>query len=76
VRSRPSLSGQACYSAPVGACGTVMDPEVVEAEGYPLVCVQRDGDGVIGWMALGFLSSIDVARPGVVLAMHCRPVDP
>jgi len=60
VRAEPSLSGEAYFTAPTGAYGTVMDPNFVEADGYTWVYVQLDDNAVIGWMALEFLSFIDV----------------
>ncbi len=61
VRSEPGLDGEVYYSAPSGAYGTVMDPDFVEADGYTWVYVQLDDNAVIGWMALAYLSYIDVA---------------
>lgn len=60
VRAEPSLSSEAYFTAPTGAYGTVMDPNFVEADGYTWVYVQLDDNAVIGWMALEFLSFIDV----------------
>lgn len=61
VRAEPSLGGEVYFTAPTGAYGTVMDPEFVDADGYTWVYVQLDDSNVIGWMAMAFLSYIDVA---------------
>lgn len=61
VRSEPGLDGEIYYSAPTGAYGTVMDPDFVEKDGYTWVYVQLDDNDVLGWMALEFMSYIDVA---------------
>lgn len=61
VRAEPSLGAEVYFTAPTGAYGTIMDPNFVEADGYTWVCVQLDDSGVIGWMALEYLSYIDVA---------------
>jgi uncharacterized protein YraI len=61
VRVEPGLDGEVSYSAPTGAYGTIMDPNFVEADGYTWVYVQLDDNAVLGWMALEFMSYIDVA---------------
>lgn len=60
VRSEPSLGGEVVFAAPTGANGTMMDPSIIEADGYSWVYVQLDDSNVTGWMALEFLSYIDV----------------
>jgi uncharacterized protein YgiM (DUF1202 family) len=60
VRSYPGLDSEVYFTAPTGAYGTVIDPDFVDADGYTWVYVQLDDNGVIGWMAMEFLSPIDV----------------
>ena len=61
VRTDPSLGGGIITSAPTGAYGTVLDNEFVQSDGYTWVYVALDHSGTTGWMALEFLSYIDVA---------------
>lgn len=60
MRAEPSLSGDIITAAPTGAYGTIHDPNFVEADGYTWVYVLLDDSGLFGWMALEFLSYIDV----------------
>lgn len=61
VRSEPGLDSEVYITAPTGTYGTIMDPDYVEADGYTWVYVQLDDNDILGWMALEFLSYIDVA---------------
>lgn len=61
VRAEPSLSGEIYITAPTGAYGTIVDPNIVESDGYSWVCVQFDHNSVVGWVALAFLEYVDAA---------------
>jgi uncharacterized protein YgiM (DUF1202 family) len=60
VRAEPGLDREIVFTAPTGAYATVMDPDTVSADGYAWVYAQLDDNGVIGWMAMDFLTIIDV----------------
>jgi uncharacterized protein YgiM (DUF1202 family) len=61
VRSAPSLGGAIVTTVPTGTYATVLDMETVRAGGYTWINVQLDNRDISGWMAMEFLSYIDVA---------------
>lgn len=60
VRDQPTLSGEVRATVPTGAYGTVLDPNAVEADGYSWIFVSFGDSAAIGWVALEFLSYIEV----------------
>lgn len=61
VRTDPSLGASIVTTVPTGTYGTVLDLETVRADGYTWIHVRLDDRDIEGWMAMEFLSYIDVA---------------
>lgn len=59
VRAQPTIASEIRATVATGAQGTVLNPEAVEADGYSWIFVSF-GDVAIGWVALEFLTYIDV----------------
>lgn len=55
VRSEPSLNGNINSTEPFGAFATVLEPNLVDADGYSWVKVRFENSGTEGWVATAFI---------------------